>query len=168
MVIYVICHSIEADSSAKESGSKSLLQTLLSLFYITEAQAINHSAQLRELGSTLSASLHSLQQLAGLASVSSSEALRVRCGAIFALLTETARAALVATTGSGGYSALPPNRLHPAHALGIHVVLTNALRLGCHSPDCWLHLLNACQLIRDMEHVYLASMYDAETTDPEL
>ncbi|KAM7542612.1 hypothetical protein Aperf_G00000008521 [Anoplocephala perfoliata] len=167
LIVYVIYRSIEANSSTRESDSKSLLQSLLALFNITEAQGLNHSAQLRELSSTLSASLHSLHQLAELASVSPSEALSARCGVIFALLTETARAATIAATGAGGRSVLSPNRLHPAHALGIHVVLTNALRLGCQSPDCWLHLLNACRLVRDMEHAYIPTMCDAGTTGPE-
>ncbi|KAL5108045.1 Brefeldin A-inhibited guanine nucleotide-exchange protein 3 [Taenia crassiceps] len=150
-----------SSSSPTESASKSLLQNLLSLFYFGEAEAASQSQQLRELSSTLSASLRSLQQLATLASSSTSEALRTRCGAVFALLTETARAAAVAARDNK--HSLPPNRLHPAQVLGIHVVLSNALRLGCHSPDCWLHLLNACQLVRELEHTYFAAVCDSKS-----
>ncbi|EUB62872.1 Brefeldin A-inhibited guanine nucleotide-exchange protein 3 [Echinococcus granulosus] len=149
-----------SSSSFAESASKSLLQNLFGLFYFGDVEAASQSQQLRELGSTLSESLRSLQQLAILASGSTLEALRTRCGAVFALLTETARAAAAAARVNR--HCLPPNRLHSAHALGIHVVLSNALRLGCHSPDCWFHLLNVCQLVRELEHAYFASVCDSK------
>ncbi|KAL5968223.1 Brefeldin A-inhibited guanine nucleotide-exchange protein 3 [Taenia solium] len=153
--------SAETSSSSTEGVSKSLLQNLIGLFYFGDAEAASQSQQLRELSSTLSESLRSLQQLATLASSSTSEALRIRCGAVFALLTETSRAAAVAARDNK--HALPPNRLHSAQVLGIHVVLSNALRLGCHSPDCWLHLLNACQLVRELEHAYFAAICDSKS-----
>ncbi|KAM3186751.1 hypothetical protein ACTXT7_003721 [Hymenolepis weldensis] len=156
---------VKENSEAKDAGIAPLLQRLLSLFYITEEEAAKQSAQIRELGSTLSASLYSLQHLALLASSSSSEALRARCGSVFALLTETARAASIA--GNNSHSAISASRLHSAHALGIHVLLNNGLRLGCQSPDCWLHLLNACQFVREMDQAYFASMYNTEPTDAE-
>ncbi|VDM34088.1 unnamed protein product [Hydatigera taeniaeformis] len=147
-------------SSSKESVSKSLLQNLISLFYFDDAEADGQNQQLHELSSALSGSLRSLQELATLASSSSSEVLRKRCGAVFALLTETARAAVVATRDNK--RSFPSNRLHSAQVLGIQVVLSNALRIGCHSPDCWLHLLNACQLVRELEHSYFSSVHDSE------
>lgn len=150
-----------SSSSSTESVSKSLLQNLIGLFYFGNAEAASQSQQLRELSSTLSESLRSLQQLATLASSSTSEVLRTHCGAVFALLTETARAAAVAVRDNK--HSLPPNRLHSAQVLGIHVVLSNALRLGCHSPDCWLHLLNACQLVRELEHAYFAAVCDSKS-----
>ncbi|VDN96324.1 unnamed protein product [Rodentolepis nana] len=154
-------------SQAKDVGTTSLLQRLLSLFYITEEETAKQSAQIRELGLTLSASLHSLQHLALLASSSPSEALRARCGSVFGLLTETARAALIVAKENNSLPSIPANRLHSAHALGIHVVLNNALRLGCQSPDCWIHLLNACQLVQGMLQPFVASMWDTEPTDGE-
>uniref|UniRef100_A0A0R3SXB9 DUF1981 domain-containing protein n=1 Tax=Hymenolepis diminuta TaxID=6216 RepID=A0A0R3SXB9_HYMDI len=155
---------VKENSEAKDAP---LLQRLLSLFYTTEEEAAKQGAQIRELGSTLSASLHSLQHLALLASSSSSEALRTQCCSVFALLTETARAASIAAAGNNSHSSILTDRLHSAHALGIHVVFNNALRLGCQSPDCWLHLLNACQFVREMNQAYLASMCNTEPTDAE-
>ena len=94
-----------------------------------------------------------------LASASSSEELRRYCGTVFALLNETA--GIAAATGGCG-RLLPSNRLHPSQALSIHVVLSNALRLGCQSHECWVHLLNACQLVRDLEHAYFTCLCDSE------
>nr|CDS25689.2 brefeldin A inhibited guanine [Hymenolepis microstoma] len=158
---------VKENSQGKDIGTTSLLQRLLSLFYISEEEAAKQSAQIRELSLTLSASLHSLQHLALLASSSPLEALRARCGSVFGLLTETARAASIAAKGNNSHSSIPANRLHSAHALGIHVILNNALRLGCQSPDCWLHLLNACQLVRGMLQPYVVSMCDTEPADAE-
>ncbi|KAM3176478.1 hypothetical protein ACTXT7_006438 [Hymenolepis weldensis] len=82
---------------------------------------------------------------------------------VFALITEMVSAALIAAVGNNFHSAILANHLHSVHALGIYVILNNALRLGRQSPDCLPHLLNAYQFIREMDHTYSASMRDTET-----
>lgn len=153
--------SNSASPSLEENESARLLGSLYGLFRLNETEIITQTHQTQELSKTLSASLRSLQQLALLASKSSSEKLHTSCGTIFALLTETARAA--ATTAHP----LPSNRLHSILVLNIHIVLSNALRLGCKSRDCWLHLLNACQLVCDLKHVYITSLEHSEPSNLE-
>uniref|UniRef100_A0A5K3FNK2 SEC7 domain-containing protein n=1 Tax=Mesocestoides corti TaxID=53468 RepID=A0A5K3FNK2_MESCO len=145
------CESSEVIS---ESASRPLLQSLFGPLFFDDAA---HNQQFRELGEALLTSLTSLQQMARLACSLGQTGLRARCSKVFALLTETASAALRA-----GPQLLPANRLHPAQALSIDVVLTSALELGCQSADCWVHLLNACQLVRDLEHAYFASVCNTE------
>ncbi len=108
------------------------------------------------MGDALLASLTSLQSLARLACSLGQTGLQARCSKVFALLTESASLAAAAACSDSKRS-LPNNRIHSAQALSIDVVLVNALELGCQSTECWVHLLNACQLVRDLEHAFFTS-----------
>lgn len=133
---------------------RSLFQSLLRLLAFPgsdDARTLGHC----KLAGALSCSLSSLRILAFLASSSlGSSGLQARCSIVFALLNEYSREATAVVTCAIN----SPLRIHPTQALNIDVVLAYALELGCQSSDCWVHLLNACQLVHVLKHAFLTSM----------
>ncbi|XP_042241028.1 brefeldin A-inhibited guanine nucleotide-exchange protein 3-like isoform X2 [Homarus americanus] len=105
--------------------------------------------------------LNALQSSARLANVLG---LQNRCGVVFSLL---ATACLpnnernLISTPKRHHLRSPAiskkvQRLHTAHLLSVHVMMSSGLELGSHAPDCWTHLFKCCIYLAELEHTFFS------------
>ncbi|XP_066949043.1 brefeldin A-inhibited guanine nucleotide-exchange protein 3 isoform X1 [Macrobrachium rosenbergii] len=110
----------------------------------------------------LSQCLNSLQSAARLANVLG---LQNRCGVVFSLLSSAClpndeRNPISTPRRSRLRSpsiSKKPQRLHTAHLLSVHVMMSSGLELGSHAPDCWSHIFKCCVYLAELEHSFFSS-----------
>lgn len=105
--------------------------------------------------------LNALQSAARLANILG---LQSRCGVVFSLLSSAClpndERNPVSTPKR--HSLRSPafskkiQRLHTAHLLSLHVMMSSGLELGSHASDCWTHIFKCCVYLSELEHQFFS------------
>ncbi|CAL4085330.1 unnamed protein product, partial [Meganyctiphanes norvegica] len=104
--------------------------------------------------------LNALQAAARLANVLG---LQRRCGIVFSLLASAClpddqEGNIIAANSSMRSPSLSkkPLRLHTAHLLSVHVMMSAGLELGSHASDCWSHIFKCCVYLAELERCFFS------------
>ncbi|XP_076031300.1 brefeldin A-inhibited guanine nucleotide-exchange protein 3 isoform X2 [Oratosquilla oratoria] len=127
----------------------------------------------RKAQELLSQCLKALQSAARLSNILG---LQNRCGIVFSLLSSASLPREKFGIGSSVTQLTTPSRrlaaptvskksqrLHNAHLLSIHVMMSAGLELGSHAPDCWAHVFRCCIYLSELEHKFFSQSSSYQT-----
>ncbi|XP_045615029.1 brefeldin A-inhibited guanine nucleotide-exchange protein 3 isoform X2 [Procambarus clarkii] len=105
--------------------------------------------------------LNALQSSARLANVLG---LQNRCGVVFSLLASAClpnNDCNAVSTPKRHHLRSPAiskkvQRLHTAHLLSVHVIMSSGLELGSHAPECWTHIFKCCIYLAELERTFFS------------
>ncbi|XP_047502292.1 brefeldin A-inhibited guanine nucleotide-exchange protein 3-like isoform X2 [Penaeus chinensis] len=105
--------------------------------------------------------LNALQSAARLANILG---LQSRCGVVFSLLSSAClpNDDRNPVSTPKRHSLRSPafskkiQRLHTAHLLSLHVMMSSGLELGSHASDCWTHIFKCCVYLSELEHQFFS------------